>query len=78
MDLVYNRFLNDDAVQKGAYINNGFKWVWSPEFTPPTHITSDKIPDLGVRFVDLNADGRDDLVYYRWISSKKVLFSQRI
>ena len=70
VDLTYHRWLHGNHAEKGAYLNDGVTWVWSPEFTPPFHITSGCIVDLGARFVDLNADGRVDFVYHRWINNK--------
>ena len=75
MDLVYHRWLNGKPAEKGAYINDGSKWAWSPQFTPPFYITSGCIIDLGARFVDLNADGRVDFVYHRWINNKVIHFN---
>ena len=75
-DMVYHRVQNRLTVNrltKGAYINNGHKWIWSPQFTPPFHIAADGVGDLGAKFVDLNADSRVDLVYHRKIDSKVVL-----
>ena len=77
-DFVYHRWLNGKPAEKGAYINDGLKWVQSPEFTPPFHITSGCITDMGARFVDLNGDGRMDFVYHRWINNKVFHFSGRM
>lgn len=70
MDMVYHRWINAQTRQKGAYLNNGLKWVWSPQFTPPFHIVADRHGDLGARFVDLNGDGKADLAYHRSINGK--------
>jgi hypothetical protein len=67
--MVYHRWVNSHVQQKGAYLNNGHKWVWAPQFTPPFHIAADRHGDLGARFVDLNGDRRIDMVYHRWINS---------
>ena len=34
-------------------------------FTPPYHIAADNNGDLGARFVDLNGDGKADMVFHR-------------
>ena len=70
MDIVYPRQLSKLQVQKSAYTSNGQKWVLSPAFTPPIHISPKHAADLEEKFIDLNADGKADLVYYKKISSK--------
>ncbi|WP_395847668.1 M57 family metalloprotease [Cystobacter fuscus] len=66
-DLAYYRWIDGSNQQMGAYLNTGSGWQSAPQFTPPFHITSDTVGDLGARFADLNGDGRADLAYYRWI-----------
>lgn len=72
LDFIYHRWVKGNSVEKGAYVNNGLTWVWSPQFTPPFHITSGCNSDMGARFVDLNGDGKVDFVYHRWISRQVV------
>jgi hypothetical protein len=43
-------------------------WVSESVFTPPYPIVVDGQGDRGVRFVDVNNDGRLDMVYHRWIN----------
>ena len=69
IDMVYHRWINANTQQKGAYLNNGNGWTSAPQYTPPFHITADPIGDLGARFVDLNGDGKIDMVYHRWINA---------
>ena len=44
----------------------GSDYQWLPT---PFHIAADGFGDLGARFVELNADGRTDVVYHRWIDA---------
>lgn len=66
-DLIYFRWLSPSVQEKGVWLNNGSGWVQSsnPSYTLPYHINSASCKDLGVRFVDLNDDGYEDLVYNR-------------
>ncbi|MFN4329271.1 MAG: FG-GAP-like repeat-containing protein [Limnobacter sp.] len=64
-DFVYHRVVSDGSIQKGAYLNSGTGWVFDDRFTPPYHIHVDSIGDVGVRFVDLNGDGLQDMIYSR-------------
>jgi hypothetical protein len=66
-DLAYYRWIDGVNDQRGAYLNTGNGWQWAPQFTPPSHLATDTVGDLGRRFADLNGDGRADLAYYRWI-----------
>ena len=68
IDMVYHRLVNGNGQQKGAYLNNGNGWTWSPQYTPPVHIAANGNSDLGARFVDLNGDKKIDMVYHRWIN----------
>ncbi|XP_028416808.1 uncharacterized protein LOC114541015 [Dendronephthya gigantea] len=65
-DIVYHKKLDRFTIEKGAYINNGQTWIWSPQFTPPFNM-------IGGRFVDLNGDSKVDLVYHRKFESQRVL-----
>ncbi len=68
LDLIYHRDFSGNR-QKGAYLNTSTGWQSAPEFTPPFLIHSDNAGDMGVRFVDVNGDGRLDLVYHRQFGS---------
>ena len=61
MDFVYH-----NQRQKGAYINTGSGWKKDRNYEPPYQISSDDIPDLSARFVDLNGDNKVDFVYHRY------------
>ena len=70
-DMVYHRYINSRLQQKGAYLNNGNGWTWAPQYTPPYHIAADSNGDLGARFIELNGDGKIDMVYHRWIDGNR-------
>ncbi|EPX58776.1 protease B [Cystobacter fuscus DSM 2262] len=58
---------SDITALKALYLAQNSAWQSAPQFTPPFHLSSDTVGDLGGRFVDLNGDGRADFAYYRWI-----------
>ena len=64
----------------GAYLNNGNGWTSIPQLTPPNTLAAYGYTDLGVRFVDLNGDGKTDMVYNRQVpgepSRKGAYFSR--
>ena len=68
IDMVYHRWINQHTQKKGAYLNNGNGWIWSPQYTPPFHISANGYRDLGARFVEVNDDNKIDMVYHRWIN----------
>jgi hypothetical protein len=68
VDLLYHRWINFFSKQKGAYLNNGKKWTWAPQFTPPYTTSDDGIRDTGLRLIDFNGDGKIDIVYHRWLN----------
>jgi hypothetical protein len=45
-------------------MNNGYQWVWTPEYIPPFQISADHVGDLGTKFVDVNGDGLNDMVWH--------------
>ncbi|MEZ4297586.1 MAG: VCBS repeat-containing protein [Polyangiaceae bacterium] len=69
-DMVFHLRASADTVQRGAYINRGSAWVWAADFIPPVPVAMDGVEDMGVRFVDLNGDGRIDMVYHRRIDAR--------
>lgn len=65
-DLVYSRIAGDRVhKERGVFLNNGNGWVKSNDSTLflPQPIYDDWIRDLGARFVDLDGDGFDDVLY---------------
>ena len=69
VDLVFHRYINMKTREKGAYLNNGNGWTWAPQYTPPYYIAADGYGDVGIRFIELNGDGKIDMVYHRWLKS---------
>ena len=68
-DIVQHLYSGAGNATSKAYINSGNGWLLSPEFAPPVqlaHLTSATVgvQDGGVRFVDLNGDGLQDLLRY--------------
>lgn len=69
-DLIYHRYISSSNKQIGAYKNTGKGWQkMSSTYNPPHHISSDDHADIGVRFVDVDSDGLEDMIYHRYISS---------
>ncbi|HET8538365.1 MAG TPA: FG-GAP-like repeat-containing protein [Anaeromyxobacter sp.] len=68
-------YSNTGAQSFGAWLNNGNGWVSAPAFTPPSPFVirdgDGYIWDGGVRFAELNGDGKPDLVkaIYEWNGS---------
>jgi len=56
-----------------AWINNGTDWQEASQFKPPVPIVTADHKDRGVRFVDLNGDGRTDMMSNTdaWINTGK-------
>lgn len=44
-------------------MNNGYRWIWTPEYITSFPISADHVGDLGTKFVDINGDGRTDFVW---------------
>jgi hypothetical protein len=44
-------------------MNNGNRWIWTPEYTPPVPIGNDDDGGNSVRIVDLNGDSLPDMVW---------------
>ena len=45
-------------------MNNGNRWIWTPEYTPPIPIGNNDDGDY-VKIVDVNGDGLPDMVWNR-------------
>ena len=69
-DMLFHRRWNDVDF-KGAYLNTGNGWMEEPAFEPLKPVSIDRLSDGGVRFVDVNADGLSDMLYYRWLNSEE-------
>ncbi|HUP91336.1 MAG TPA: RHS repeat-associated core domain-containing protein [Solimonas sp.] len=62
------------GIQAGAYFSTGTGWTnASSTYTPPYPVVTDGVSsgvgtsDMGVRFEDLNGDGRVDVLYNRFV-----------
>lgn len=66
-DMLYSRYNYPE--QSKAYRNTGTGWEYRSEYNPPIPMYADGIGDLGVRFIDVNADNLPDLIYSRWLNS---------
>ncbi len=73
IDLVQSRWVNSSLIYKKCFLNTGNGWQESSDskYLLPYHITADGLGDMGVRIVDLNNDGFDDIVYWRWNNNQK-------
>ena len=65
--MVYHEGLGPGHKNMGAYLNNGNGWTSKPPFTPTNTLAAYGSTNLGIRFIDLNADGKMDMVYNRWV-----------
>lgn len=61
LDIVQNT--GDDAWEKDAWINTGTGWKEDKNYAPPTEIVTEDHQNNGVRFIDLNGNGLQDIVY---------------
>ena len=46
-------------------MNNGNRWIWTPEYTPPIPIGNDDDGGYNVKIVDVNGDSLPDMVWNR-------------
>lgn len=72
-DIVQYRWVNASQQIRRCFLhtNSGWQESFVPNYLLPYTITADGIGDLGVRFVDLNHDGYDDMLYWRWNYNQK-------
>jgi RHS repeat-associated protein len=49
---------------KAAFTSSGSAWLENANYSPPVMLAQQSKPDLGVRFVDINADGLADLLVH--------------
>jgi hypothetical protein len=69
VDMIYSRYMCNGITDAGAYLNKLGHWVSVPSYAPPHAISADCMNELGVRFVDVNGDGLEDMIYNRYITS---------
>jgi RHS repeat-associated protein len=69
VDILQNRFIDDNNSQLGAYLNTGRGWVACGEFQPPHHLSVDWLNQhVGTDIVDIDANGAPDIVLNRYIN----------
>lgn len=56
----------------GAYLGTGVTWAPAGDFSPPMEFARAGEQDLGLKFVDLNADGLVDVIYNRKLTGGAV------
>lgn len=63
-DFLYHHKLANGSVTNGAYLNTGIGWatVSDTNFIPPIILKEDNAAGKGVRLIDVNGDGRVDIV----------------
>jgi len=63
-DMVQHILWNSGSINTGAWLNTGNGWRSAPQYAPVAMIAQNtsSAKDLGVRFIDLNGDGVDDMV----------------
>lgn len=66
--MIYHRYISSKNKQIGAYRNTGKGWQkMDKTYHPLHHISADGNSDLGVRFVDVDHDGLEDMIYHRYL-----------
>lgn len=67
------QIFGDDSLPKTVFnwtdYPDNSRYEASSSVVPPFNITDSNGQDQGVRFIDLNGDGRTDIVYHRWVST---------
>ena len=63
VDVVCSYLDKSSTLYSEAYLNTGTGWAYAEQWNLPVEIAQHKRGDIGRRFLDINGDGRVDLVY---------------
>ncbi|MDT8385615.1 MAG: RHS repeat-associated core domain-containing protein [Gammaproteobacteria bacterium] len=62
VDIIFQEWINPTDETRGAYLNTGTGWIRNDTFSPPDHLILSDWKDAGTRLVDLNSDGKVDII----------------